>query len=234
MSEGWIKLYRQIQDCDIWDDDEQEPFDKRSAWIDLLLLANHKDKQTVFDMKPFVVKRGQRITSIRKLGERWHWSRDRVSRYLKLLESLGMIIKESDSRKTLLTIVNYEVYQDTSDSDEDSYKDTEKTLKRHSQGTNKNEKNEKNEKKYNSAFAPPTLEEVTEYCQERKNNVNPQKFIDFYESKGWMIGKNKMKDWKASVRTWENKDKKTTDKTPQYKQFSHSDNYSDLDELLAN
>ena len=83
-------------------------------------------------------------------------------------------------------------------------------------------------------FTPPTLEEVTEYCQERKNNVNPQKFIDFYESKGWMIGKNKMKDWKASVRTWENKDKKATDKTPQYKQFSHSDNYSNLDELLAN
>ena len=83
-------------------------------------------------------------------------------------------------------------------------------------------------------FTPPTLEEVTAYCQERKNNVNPQKFIDFYESKGWMIGKNKMKDWKASVRTWENKDKKTTDKTPQYKQFSHSDSYSNLDELLAN
>lgn len=52
-------------------------------------------------------------------------------------------------------------------------------------------------------FAPPTLEEVKEYCRERGNEVDPEKFIDFYESKGWMIGKNKMKDWKAAVRTWE-------------------------------
>ena len=52
-------------------------------------------------------------------------------------------------------------------------------------------------------FAPPTLEEVRAYCMERGNGVDPQKFVDFYESKGWMIGKNKMKDWKAAVRTWE-------------------------------
>lgn len=52
-------------------------------------------------------------------------------------------------------------------------------------------------------FKKPTLEEVKEYCKERNNDVNPQKFIDFYESKGWYVGKNKMKDWKACVRTWE-------------------------------
>ena len=52
-------------------------------------------------------------------------------------------------------------------------------------------------------FTPPTLAEVKAYCEERGNNVDPERFIDFYESKGWMIGKNKMKDWKAAVRTWE-------------------------------
>jgi len=52
-------------------------------------------------------------------------------------------------------------------------------------------------------FIKPTVEEVRNYCIERKNNVNPEKFIDFYESKDWYIGKNKMKDWKAAVRTWE-------------------------------
>lgn len=50
---------------------------------------------------------------------------------------------------------------------------------------------------------PPTLEEVSAYCSERHNNVDPQQFIDFYESKGWYVGKTKMKDWKACVRTWE-------------------------------
>ena len=52
-------------------------------------------------------------------------------------------------------------------------------------------------------FKPPTVEEVQEYCYERNNNVNAEAFVDFYESKGWMVGKNKMKDWKAAVRTWE-------------------------------
>ncbi len=52
-------------------------------------------------------------------------------------------------------------------------------------------------------FAPPTVEEVKEYCRERGNGVDAQRFVDFYEMKGWMVGKNKMKDWKAAVRTWE-------------------------------
>jgi len=54
-----------------------------------------------------------------------------------------------------------------------------------------------------NAFKKPSFEEVLEYCKERKNKVDPATFIDFYESKGWMVGKSKMKDWKASVRTWE-------------------------------
>ena len=52
-------------------------------------------------------------------------------------------------------------------------------------------------------FSPPTLEEVKAYCDERKNRVDPQRFIDYYESNGWKVGKNPMKDWKAAVRTWE-------------------------------
>ena len=54
-----------------------------------------------------------------------------------------------------------------------------------------------------SRFTPPTYEEVKEYCDERNNGIDPQRFIDFYESKGWLVGKTKMKDWKACVRTWE-------------------------------
>lgn len=52
-------------------------------------------------------------------------------------------------------------------------------------------------------FAPPSFEDVKAYCRERGNAVNPRRFVDFYSSKGWMIGKNKMKDWRAAVRTWE-------------------------------
>lgn len=52
-------------------------------------------------------------------------------------------------------------------------------------------------------FKPPTVEEVTAYCTERQNNVDPQKFVDYYTANGWQVGRNKMKDWKAAVRTWE-------------------------------
>lgn len=61
----------------------------------------------------------------------------------------------------------------------------------------------KREGKAASRFTPPTVEEVRAYCLERKNNVNPEKFIDYYTSNGWKVGKNPMKDWKAAVRTWE-------------------------------
>ena len=56
-------------------------------------------------------------------------------------------------------------------------------------------------------FKKPTLDEVKNYCILRKNNIEAESFIDFYESKDWLIGKNKMKDWKACVRTWESRDK---------------------------
>lgn len=61
-----------------------------------------------------------------------------------------------------------------------------------------------------TVFSPPTLEEVTAYCQKRQNNVNANAFINYYTSNGWMVGRNKMKDWKAAIRTWEAKDKKGT------------------------
>jgi len=60
----------------------------------------------------------------------------------------------------------------------------------------------------NRRFTPPTVTEVRKYCQDRKNSVDPQRFVDFYEAKGWYVGKNKMKDWKAAVRTWEGDKKK--------------------------
>ena len=109
MIDGWIKTYRKLQESWLWLD--KEPFDKRSAWVDLLLTATHSDKKILFNGELITVKRGQIMTSIRKLAERWKWSYDKTIRFLKLLESDGMLQKESDNCRTLLTIVNYEIYQ---------------------------------------------------------------------------------------------------------------------------
>ena len=71
------------------------------------------------------------------------------------------------------------------------------------------EVNKKTNKKTNNKtnkgirFTPPSVDEVSDYCDERNKGVDPQTFIDFYQAKGWMVGKNKMQDWKACVRTWE-------------------------------
>ena len=65
-------------------------------------------------------------------------------------------------------------------------------------------------------FVPPTVEQVREYCLERGNIVDPQRFVDYYTANGWMVGKNKMKDWKAAVRTWE-QNRKESQKAPAQK-----------------
>lgn len=69
------------------------------------------------------------------------------------------------------------------------------------------EKDSKESKKKSSAFRRPTLDEVRAYCLERGNNVDPQTFVDFYEAKGWKVGSQPMKDWKACVRTWEQRNR---------------------------
>lgn len=81
-------------------------------------------------------------------------------------------------------------------------------------------------------FKPPSLEDVKAYCNERKNNVDPQTFIDFYESKGWYVGKNKMRDWKAAIRTWEKGNGRKRNAALQYQQTPISE--TDFNNLIVN
>lgn len=109
MAYGWISIHRKIQQSDIWLD--KEPFDKRSAWIDLIMMANHEDRQVMFNGKFIEVKRGEKITSLKQLSERWRWSRSKVKRFLNLLESGSMIELKTKQRYTSYKVVNYNVYQ---------------------------------------------------------------------------------------------------------------------------
>ena len=108
--DGWISLYRQIKESWIWKD--KEPFDKRSAWIDLLLTVNYKNKKIPFENGFIEIEKGQTLTSIKQLSEKWKWSRHKVSDFLDRLEQDTMIIQVRDTRKTLISIVNYSKYQD--------------------------------------------------------------------------------------------------------------------------
>ena len=69
-------------------------------------------------------------------------------------------------------------------------------------------------KNNNGRFTPPTLTEIKVYCNEKNSSVDPEKFFYFYESKNWMIGKNKMKSWKSAIATWERSDVRQTNDSP--------------------
>lgn len=121
--EGWISIHRQIQEHWLWK--SEEPFDKRSAWIDLLLMMNHKKEKVKFDNSFIEVDRGQKITSLKKLASRWKWSRHKVSNFLDNLEQDQMLVQVRDNKKTLISIENYDKYQDikkVSDMSEDMQK----------------------------------------------------------------------------------------------------------------
>lgn len=92
--------------------------------------------------------------------------------------------------------------------------------------------NNKSGKPTRTRFIPPSREEVQAYCLERNNNVDAERFIDYYTSNGWMVGKNKMKDWKASVRTWERNGQSTTQKaTPNKNEGWCMPDPKDVDDL---
>jgi hypothetical protein len=156
--QGWIKLHRKVK-CH-WLFTENRTFTKFEAWIDLLLEVNHKGNKFMLGHELVEVQKGQTITSVRKLCERWGWSNSKVTQFLKLLQSDNMIHVESDTKKTVITIVNYGVYQVEGDAKNDSEatlnrqeNDTEQTPK-HTNKNDKKEKNEKNDKedKYISTF----------------------------------------------------------------------------------
>lgn len=144
--QGWVKIHRDLLDNELWSD---KPFTKGQAWVDLLLLANHKDKNVLIGSHTEMVERGSFITSELKLMERWGWGRKKVKLFLNFLESQKMIERNANNKRTVITIVNYGFYQDC-DLPKEQQKNSKRTAKeqqRDSRGTAKGHKQErKNER----------------------------------------------------------------------------------------
>jgi len=147
---GYIKVYRDIRDHWLWD---QKPFSKGQAWIDLLMLVNHEDKRLKFDDEIVTCRRGMTITSLRKLSERWGWSPGKVDRFLKLLKSEIMIQEERNSRRTIISIVNYGDYQQSANTKQN----THRTLAEQSRNTHGNKQDTKEGTKEGTKkkYSPP-------------------------------------------------------------------------------
>lgn len=115
-NKGWIKLDRQIMDSWIWTEGE-EPFDWRSAWIDLLLLANHKTRKHLHAGKLMTFKKGTVCLSQYELARRWKWDRKKVKKFLTLLENDEMVTTERTTHGTIITLVNYGKFQNQGTTD---------------------------------------------------------------------------------------------------------------------
>ena len=116
MSSGWISLHRKIWDNFLFPKNRE--FTKFEAWIDLLLMANHKEQKVFLKSTMYNVKRGQIVRSMKTLSERWKWSRSKVKRYLKMIQECSMIELKTDTITTTITICNYDSYQDGRTSNE--------------------------------------------------------------------------------------------------------------------
>lgn len=162
---GWVAIHRDILNSDLW---LSEKFTRGQAWIDLIMLANHKDG---FFRKRGVrvdVKRGQVGYSELALSDRWNWSRGKVNRYLIELESDGNIIQQKTRLTTLITITKYDVYQ----SKQDNRRTTSDTTDGQQTDINNNDNNVNNDNK--KEYIPPSMKDGA---------VPYQEIIDLYHKK---------------------------------------------------
>lgn len=234
--EGWVKLHRELAEKPIWLCSTPQ---QKTILITILLMANHEEKEWEWQGEKFICKAGQFVTSLDKIAEKCGLgvTQQNVRTALKRFEKFGFLTNKSTKTGRLINVENWGIYQSK---DEAPNKASNRQLTNDQQRPNKqltpnkNDKNDKNDKNKKSigqkrtVFTPPTIDQVKEYCTERKNNVDAERFIDFYSCKGWMVGKNKMKDWKAAVRTWERSDYNGRNGTSKKSEESDNSKYNGL------
>lgn len=198
--EGYIKIYRKIWDNPIVTKDP----DHLAIWIFLLTEAKYEQQKSLLGGKTVLLNPGQFTIGRQQISTTTKVNESKVQRVLKSFEIEHLIEQQTTSRNRLITIVNWREYQSSEQQNEQQVNNkrttTEQQLNTPEEGKKERRKEGKN--KYN-IFRAPAREEVMAYCIERGNSVDVDAFMDFYESKGWMVGKNKMKDWRAAVRNWE-------------------------------
>jgi hypothetical protein len=229
---SYIKLFREIQKH--WLYEEKRKFSRYEAWIDLLMMVNHTEGKTMQDGVLVEVKRGERITSIRKLMDRWEWSNTKVVKFLELLSEDEMIsFKTTPQKKTVIKILNYEKWQGFDGQDQPEKKtqkrqsnDSEQSQKRQSNDSeetqknlnNKNKeelktkKNEKEDKKLKYAdFVKLTKPEYEKLVSEHgeSNTIEMIRVLDNYKGAS---GKKYASDYRAILNWVVDRVKGTTPK----------------------
>lgn len=209
---GHIKLHREILDSQIF-----AHAGMLRLWIWLLVKARFVDGWiTISSGKgetTIELKRGQLLFGRNSAEVSLDVDGSTIYRWMQKLEQMGNISMESNSHYTIVTICNYNTYQGDNVHNvttNEQPMNNQRTASEQQVNTKKKEKNIKkdnNESNGVHKFTPPSLLDVQNFIEQQRYSVNADSFFNFYESKGWMIGKNKMKDWKSAVRTWNTKNK---------------------------
>lgn len=199
MNDGFIKLHKKMTGWE-WYKDQAV----KGMFIHLLLIANYKDGR----FKGRVIKRGQVVTSVNNLSRDLGMSRGTVQRCIKELKRTREIKTYPNSKYTLITIINYDSYQGSV-----LKNGTQPSTQHGTQpSTNRRNKEIKNSLKEREPINSPNFDEVKAYAEDRGASEDlALDFFEHYESNGWMVGKNPMKNWKASFNGWMRRHKKDDD-----------------------
>ena len=177
-------------------------------WCYCLLRANHKDKwvniKTGRGETQVLVKAGQFLFGRKSAGKALKQNPISVYRRLKKLSAMGNLNLKPSTHYTIVSICNWDTYQNSDIANEQASEqptNNQVTTNEQPTNTNKNVKNANNEKndKKRHIFTPPTIEELKSQIGEKDYQVDAEIFHSFYASKGWMVGRNKMKDWRAAL-----------------------------------
>lgn len=174
MDKGWIKLHRKITENPLY---FSEPFTRMQAWIDMLILAAHDENFFYVRGNRVNINKGEIGYSQENLAKRWKWSRGRVSRFIKQLETDGMIVQQKSKIITTISIANYHTYQHggTTDDTTNSTTDGRQTVQQ--TDINKNVKNDKNNIDTNVSMSNEQVHPT------QKEGINYKNLIEFFNEK---------------------------------------------------
>lgn len=202
ITEGYIKIHRSMLEWE-WHKDPNTT----ALFLHCILKANWKDSR----FQGVKVPRGSFISSISTLAKECGLTIRATRTSLQKLEMTGEISKKSTNKFSLITIVKYGNFQDTpTESDKQATNERQTndkratTIEEYKEYTKKERANAlSKESRASEYFLPPKVEDVKAYAEEKGySNLDPEQFVSFYESKDWMVGKNKMHSWRAAAAGW--------------------------------
>jgi hypothetical protein len=194
---GYVKVYRKLLTSSVF-----ESPNLLKVWIWCLIRANWTDATAMFEGREIQLERGQFITGRFTGAKSCNMVPGTFYKNILKLKKIGNIMLKSDNKKTLVTVVNYSSYQDEIEA-EWQQSNNKVTTEGQQSNTDKEYKNIRSKEYVCTKAKPQNQEEYTNYFLSiNGSNTDAEAWFDYFEGNGWKTGKNQVKDWKATARTW--------------------------------